>query len=172
MLACIWTVALTTTEGDEAVLLPLLHALCSVPHYGSPWWPGKAMEKVGSHTRSTPGGFLAAPRSPPLFAIGYFLRRRTGILILPSSTPPQAGQVWYRIYRRDLRCRFPIPACCFAQSHRVNCWWNKSVRSGRFSSAQRVSHLSPCRRCEGALGRTRRCGCRITGTPNRLPLAP
>lgn len=90
MLACIWTVVLTTTQGDEAVLLPLLHALCSLPHHGSPWWPRKAMEKVSSRTRSAPGGFLAAPSSPLLFAIGYFLRRQTGNLIsrAPAPRPP------------------------------------------------------------------------------------
>lgn len=39
---------------------------------------------------------------------------------------------------------FPIrsQACCFAQSHRVNCSWNKYVKFGLFSYAVRVSHLS------------------------------
>lgn len=85
VLACVWTVALTNTEGDEAVLLPLLHALCSVPHYGSPWWPGKAMEKVGA-----PGGFLAAPTYLPLFAIGYFLHE-PGISSAERQHPPPLG---------------------------------------------------------------------------------
>lgn len=42
----------------------------------------------------------------------------------------------------------------------------------RFSSAPRVSHLSPCRRCEGALGRTRRHGCRITKSPSPRAVNP
>lgn len=41
-----------------------------------------------------------------------------------------------------LRFLFRSQACCFAQSHCVNCWWNKYVKLGVFSCAVRVSHLS------------------------------
>lgn len=133
--------------------------------------PRRAIEEVGRRllalTLSAPGGYLEASwsllpgllaASPPLFS---WLRRLTGISSVERlhslasvswiggylPPPPGAGRggFWgsHGSYP-GFMLGFPIrsQACCFAQSHRVNCSWNKYVKFGLFSYAVRVSHLS------------------------------
>lgn len=61
------------------------------PFTAPPGVPEKRWRRGALTLRAPPVGFfLAAPRSPPLSAIGWFLRRQTGNLIsqAPASRPP------------------------------------------------------------------------------------